>query len=143
MAIVATAAAGTSNVPRRVPLFLLGVGLFVLGPAIYAFQLHAKHLVVPWHVPLLATAGVVCMLASVWQRRGVLRGVGALVFFTVCALEWLLVGIVFKTPAYTGPAQPGRKLPAFQAALANGTPFTERDLEQGTPTVLVFFRGRW
>jgi hypothetical protein len=58
-------------------------------------------------------------------------------------MEWFLVLVATKTPAYTGPAQPGSKVPAFAAMLADGTAFTKDDLEKGIDTVLVFFRGRW
>jgi hypothetical protein len=38
--------------PRRWPLFLVGVLLFVLGPVIYAVQLYYwRQLDMPWHVP--------------------------------------------------------------------------------------------
>jgi hypothetical protein len=53
----------------------------------------------------------------------------------------LAVGV--KNPAYTGPAVAGQKVPAFAAILADGTPFTEKDLAQGNSTILLFFRGRW
>jgi hypothetical protein len=58
-------------------------------------------------------------------------------------MEWYLMGVVFRTPVYAGPAQPGKVVPTFQASLADGRPFTEADVKQGTSTVLVFFRGRW
>ena len=48
-----------------------------------------------------------------------------------------------RTPPYTGPARPGAKLPAFAANLADGSSFTEKALEGGSRTALVFFRGRW
>jgi hypothetical protein len=124
-------------------LFLAGILLVCLGPAVYIARFRSKHLDSPWYIPVLATAGVAVMALSVWRRRGVLRIILLVLFGVVCAFEWhgLLVGT--KNPAYTGPAQPGRKVPEFAAALADGTPFTEKDLEKGTPTVLVFYRGRW
>ncbi|HEV3116966.1 MAG TPA: hypothetical protein VGY58_07945 [Gemmataceae bacterium] len=48
-----------------------------------------------------------------------------------------------RTPSYTGPARPGEKLPAFAANLGGGSSFTEKDLEGGSRTALIFFRGRW
>ena len=48
-----------------------------------------------------------------------------------------------RSPAYAGPAQPGRKVPQFAARLADGTPFTSAELERGTWAVLVFYRGHW
>ena len=46
-------------------------------------------------------------------------------------------------PPYAGPAKMGEKLPAFTATLADGSPFTNSNLQEGKPTVLVFFRGHW
>lgn len=129
--------------PRSWPLFLAGVLLFVVGPVAYALQIRAKQLAAPWYVPVLATAGVVFMAASLWRRHGVVRAVFLVLFALVCGFEWYGLAVAMKTPAYAGPAQPGRKVPAFVTRLADGTPFSERDLEQGTRTVLVFYRGRW
>ena len=39
--------------PRRWPLFLLGVLLFVAGPILYAIQFSSGVLFVPWYVPVL------------------------------------------------------------------------------------------
>jgi hypothetical protein len=136
-------AATATAAPRRWPLFLLGVLLFFLGPALYVVQISLGHLWMPWYLPLLASVGVVLMLMSAWRRRGVLRIAGLMVFVLLCGVEWYLVLVATKTPLYTGPAQPGRKAPAFAATLADGTPFTNLDLEKGIPTALVFFRGRW
>ena len=41
------------------------------------------------------------------------------------------------------PAQPGNKVPAFATTLADGRTFTNHDLENGSNSVLIFFRGRW
>jgi len=46
-----------------------------------------------------------------------------------------------QRPLQPEPAQPGRKVPQFAAQFADGTPFTTADLEHGTSTVQVFFRG--
>jgi hypothetical protein len=129
--------------PRRWPLFLAGVLLFLAGPILYVVQFSQGQLWMPWYVPVLATIGVLFMIASVWQRRGVLRSLGLVAFLLLCEMEWYLVLVATKTPAYTGPAQPGTKVPAFAATLADGTAFTNDDLEKGVDTVLVFFRGRW
>jgi hypothetical protein len=53
----------------------------------------------------------------------------------------LLVGT--RTGPYTGPAQRDHKVPAFATTLADGRAFTDKDLDKGSPTVLLFFRGRW
>ena len=136
-------AATTKAPPRRRPFFFAGVLLFLLGPAMYFVQLRLGHLWMPWYVPVLASIGVLFMMVSVWQRRGVLRSAGLLLFVLLCGFEWFLALVATKSPVYTGPAQPGRQIPAFAATLADGKTFTNYDLENGIPTVLVFFRGRW
>jgi hypothetical protein len=123
--------------------FLLGGLCFLVGPAIYAAQFLQFRLTAPWFVPILATLGAFCMVLSVSQRRGVLRAVGLVVFSLVCGFEWFMMLIVFSTPTYAGPAQVGEKLPPFATTLADGTSFSDKDLQNGRPTVLLFFRGRW
>jgi hypothetical protein len=134
------------NLPARTRhsiLFVAGLALIVLGPVAYAVQLSAKNLSAPWYVPILATAGVALMLLSVWQRRGVVRILGLALFAVVCGLEWRILLVDMRTPAYTGPAQLGHKLPHFTAKLADGSPFSDKDVEKGTRTVLLFYRGHW
>jgi hypothetical protein len=124
-------------------LFAAGILLFIVGPPLYLIQFRMKHLFVPWYVPLMATAGVALMVVSLWRRRGIVRAIVLVLFAALCGLEWSMLAVGMKTPLYTGPAQPGRKLPAFTANLADGAPFTEKDLEKGSSTILLFFRGRW
>ena len=78
-----------------------------------------------------------------WMRRGVARTIGLVLFAVVCGLEWFLLAVGTATPLYSGPAEAGRTVPAFTSNFADGTPFTEEDLKRGSPTVLLFFRGRW
>ena len=140
---VEPAAAAVIARPRHWPLFLAGILLFLLGPAAYVVQFRLKHLGAPWYVPILASAGAALMIASVWRRRGVVRTIVLVLFAVVCGLEWQVLLVGSRSPVYTGPAQPGRKVPQFTATLADGRPFSESDLETGISTVLVFFRGRW
>ena len=128
---------------RQWPLLLTGILLFFLGPALYFVQLHLKHLDMPWHMPLLASAGVVLLIVSVRRRRGVARMLVLVSLTIICGLEWFFLLVGTTTPVYTGPAQVGRKVPEFTASLADGTPFTQKDLENGSATLLLFFRGRW
>jgi hypothetical protein len=128
--------------PRQQPLFLLGVLLLFLGLGIYVVQFSMKQFVTPWHVPILGTLGVVLMCVSVWQHPGTLRIAGLVLFVLLCGCEWFFL-VASKTPSYDGPAQPGSKMPVFAAALADGSAFTDKDLEKGKPSVLLFFRGRW
>ena len=139
--------------PRAWPLFLIGFLLFVLGIGINVGLLFAEYLKTPWYVPILGTLGVLCMGASVVQRFGWLRCVGLVFFTIVCAAGWIMIVWFARTPAYTGPAQPGHKLvdhhkdqdggPAFTAAFSDGTPFTAETLEDGKRTAIVFYRGHW
>ena len=132
-----------SPAPRRWPLFLLGVLLFVFGPVLYAAQLGMSVFTVPWYVPILATVGACLMALSAWRRPGILRGVGLALFVLLCGVEWFFLSVGTRTPPYAGPAQAGQKIPEFTTRLADGSAFTNHDLENGNPTVLLFFRGRW
>jgi hypothetical protein len=129
--------------PRRLPLFLFGFLLFVLGPIIYAFQFSAGVLTVPWYVPILGTVGVLLMLASIVRRPGVVRIALFVLFLLVCGFEWFFILFGANTPPYRGPAQAGRQLPAFTTTLWDGSSFSDKNLAEGKSTVLVFFRGRW
>jgi hypothetical protein len=129
--------------PRRWPFYLFGVLLFLIGPAIYFFQFRSAHLVVPWYLPILASLGVGCIILSVMRRRSVLRIVGLVLLTALCGLEWYFLVVVAKNPDYQGPAQVGRPLPTFVTTRADGKPFSNKDLETGTSTALVFYRGHW
>jgi hypothetical protein len=123
-------------------LFPLGWALLLGGLIVYNVQLFAlKQFVVPWYVPILATAGVVVMLVALRRRWTVLRIVGLVMAVLVTGLEWSFLLALSRMPAYAGP-EIGQKVPTFAAVRADGSPFTDSDL-QGKRTVLVFFRGHW
>ena len=124
-------------------LFFAGIALFVLGPVWFVVQFRLKNLGPAWYVPILSSAGVLLLIASVWRRRGIVRTVFLMLFAIVSGFEWFVFTVAARSPAYAGPAQPGRKVPQFAACLADGTPFTTADLKKGTTTVMVFFRGHW
>jgi hypothetical protein len=128
---------------RSWPFFLAGLLLFLLGPGIYFVQVSMHNLTMPWHVPILATLGVALMALSIGKRRGIVRSIGLVFFIILCGLEWFFLLSLTKTPDYVGPAQPGRPIPEFATAYADGSPFTHKDLEDGRRTALIFFRGRW
>ena len=122
----------------------LGVGLFLLGFVLYfvqAFQF--KHLVTPWYMPILFTLGVLLALVSVRQRPTWTRVIASLVLALLCAGEWYFILSMSRLPEYKGTVQVDKKIPEFTTTLADGAPFTEKDLQKGTPTVLVFNRGHW
>ncbi len=143
MSSVEPSPSGSVSPRRHWPLFLAGILLFLVGPPIYVVEFRLGRLGVPWYVPLLASAGLALMTASVWRRRGAVRIFLLALFTLVCGLEWFVLAAGTKSPPYAGPAQPGRTVPEFSAKLADGTPFTDQDLRQGRSTVLLFFRGRW
>ena len=60
----------------------------------------------------------------------------------VTAVSWALL-LGDRVPAYTGPVTVGQPVLAFATKRADGSPFTQRDLEGDQDNVLVFFRGRW
>jgi hypothetical protein len=123
--------------------FWAGIGAGLLGPALAAAQFSLKHLFVPWYSPVLATFAVVLLLVAVARRRSILR-VGALVAVaTFAGLQWYILVVVVKLPAYEGTTQPGEPFPAFHSSLSDGRPFTEVDLRDGSRRAMVFFRGRW
>ena len=90
-------------------------------------------------MPALALLGVALVAASLWQRRTAWRVIAlvALGGFEVMALN------AMRLPPYTGPVAVGKPFPAFEARLADGTPFTQADLAGASHTAMVFFRGRW
>jgi hypothetical protein len=140
---------GESLPPADIPrsrhwlLFFAGIALFVVGPVWYVVQIRLKNLGAAWYVPILSSAGVLLLILSVCRRRGIVRIVFLMLFATVCGSEWFILTVAARSPAYTGPAQPGRKVPQFAAQLSDGTSFTTAELERGNSTVLVFFRGHW
>jgi hypothetical protein len=122
----------------------LGIGLCLLGLVfnfVQIFQL--KYLVTPWYLPVMVTVGVLLVLVSVRQRPTWTRGIVFLVMALLCAGAWYFILSLSRLPEYQGPVQVSRKLPEFTTSLADGRPFTEKDLQQGIPTALVFYRGHW
>jgi hypothetical protein len=141
----------TLPTPRRYPgrlLVALGLLLAALGIAGYAAQLagYADRLGVhrlynPWYVPIAATVGALLLVASLWQARSVWRWVALVLLVLLAGFEWTaLLGA--RLPAYAGPVAKDKPFPEFTTERADGTAFTQRDLE-GEDNVLVFFRGRW
>src|SRR5262245_56741840 len=47
------------------------------------------------------------------------------------------------TLAYTGPVKYGQPFPTFATTVADGSTFTQTDLQGNQHTVTVFFRGHW
>lgn len=120
-----------------------GIAASLLGlPLIYA-QFSLGYLVTPWYSPALATLGALLLLCALVRRVSVFRVVVLLLLLALAGFQWFLMGAKLKLPAYEGPAQAGERFPAFSSARADGEPFTDADLRDGSRRVMVFFRGRW
>ena len=131
-----------SRPPGRSWLFL-GMFLAVGGVALnLVLMFAAKILITPWYVPLLGTLGVTLIVLALMRSRSVWRWT-AVVFFTLfVALQWWAV-LAMGLPAYTGPVKDGQSFPAFTTTLADGSAFTQTDLQGDQNTIMVFYRGHW
>src|SRR5260370_25313745 len=89
-------------------LFLvLGLGLAILGVIGYAVQITTRHLTTPWHMPCLATLGVLCLVVSLWRRRTVWRWLALVLVVLLAGFEWTFL-LAMRLPAYTGPVAAGQ-----------------------------------
>jgi len=122
----------------------LGVGLSLLGLVLYLVQiLLLKLLVTPWYLAFVFTGAALLALISVRQRPTWTRGIALLILALLSAGEWYFLLSMSRLPEYQGAVQVERTIPDFTTTLADGSRFTEKDLQKGVPTVLVFYRGRW
>jgi hypothetical protein len=127
--------------PGRLML-ALGVVVPAAGVAGYAMQVWAQRLTTPWYMPVLGMLGLVCLVVSLWQARSIWRALALILILLLTGAEIaMLVG--GRQPPYAGPVAEGQPFPAFTTMRADGTPFTQRDLQGKHDNVLVFFRGRW
>jgi hypothetical protein len=123
-------------------LLALGLVVAAAGVAGYAVQIWTARLTAPWYLPCLGTLGLLCLVGSLWQARSIWRVLALILVLLLAAAEWaMLLGA--RQPPYAGPVAVGQPFPAFATARADGTPFTQRDLEGEQHSVLVFYRGRW
>jgi hypothetical protein len=123
--------------------FWAGIITCLLGLALVFVQFGLKYLFVPWYSPILVTLGAVLLFLSVVSHRSITRIVALVLVTALAGFEWYVLTSMMKLPDYVGPAQPGKQLPHFRAMLADGRPFTEADLSDGSRRVMTFFRGRW
>jgi hypothetical protein len=123
-------------------LMLLGLGLAALGIAAYVGQLRLQRLAVPWYMPAMALIGAALVAVSLWERRTIWRALALIVVVLLGGFEVMALNAM-RLPPYSGPVSVGRPFPAFEAKLADGTPFTQASLAGGRHAVMVFFRGRW
>jgi hypothetical protein len=120
-----------------------GIGLSLLGIAVYAIQVVLGHLFVPWYLLIVLTGGVLLIARSIVLRRTVTRIIVLGMFGLLTGFEWYFLLSLSRLPAYDGPARVGQAIPSFRTELADGRAFSDADLRDGKTTVLTFFRGRW
>ena len=106
-------------------------------------QFSQGFLFVPWYIPAISMIGALLVLAAFMRSRSIVTGILVVLMLAFAGLEGFVLGVAMKTPDYTGPATAGNPMPSFTTAYADGRPFTDKDLADGRPTVLTFFRGRW
>jgi hypothetical protein len=135
-----------SAVPRSRGRAYLWAGVLagLLGPALVVAQFQLlKHLAMPWYSPILATLGALLLVVALARRRSIPRVIAFVLVAAFAGLQWYLLAVLMKLPAYEGPARAGEPIPAFRTTLADGRPFTEEDLRDRSRHVMTFFRGRW
>ncbi len=142
MSTIASAPSATDRSRGRA-FFWAGIAAFLLGPALVVVQFRQNYLAVPWYCPVLATLGALLLLVAERRRGTILRKVVMLVVLCLAGLEWAVLVEFMKLPPYKGPLEVGKPFPAFHSTRADGRPFTQADLRDGSRHVLVFFRGRW
>jgi hypothetical protein len=125
-------------------LLWAGLGACVLGVGLMIAQFSLKRLdFVPWYAPALATVGALLLAVAFLRRPGVLRGLVLLLVVVLAGYLWFVLAGAGQLPAYNGPARAGERVPEFRTTLADGRPFTDADLRDGSRRAMVFFRGRW
>jgi hypothetical protein len=132
----------TARNPAR-SLLLLGMFLAVAGYVLMMLLMFAaKILITPWYAPLLGTLGVALIILAVMRSRSIWRWTALVIFTLFVAFQWYAL-FAMRTPAYTGPVKDGQPFPAFATTLADGSAFTQADLQGDQNTLMVFFRGHW
>jgi hypothetical protein len=132
----------TSRHPGR-SLLLSGVFLAVAGPVVMiVLMFAAKILIAPWYAPLLGTFGVVLIVLALMRSHSFWRWTAVVIFTLLVGFQWYAL-LAMRTPAYTGPVKDGQPFPAFASTLADGSAFTQAELQGDQNTVMVFFRGHW
>ena len=135
----------SAPVPRPYPgrlFLLLGLALPFGGIVAYMLQFLAHRLMAPWYVPCLAVLGLLFIAVSLWQARSAWRVLALLLVLLLTCAECALL-LAMRLPAYTGPVAVDRPFPVFATLRADGTTFTQADLQGEQDNVMVFFRGRW
>src|SRR5262245_45245751 len=117
-----------------------GLGLVLLAFGMVAVQYGVlKWLKTPWHVPILFTLGAFFLMLAVARRRSVVRIALLVLVVALAGFEWFFMTSMSRLPSYEGPARAGEPIPAFQTKFADGRAFTDKGLQDGKGSVLVFF----
>lgn len=135
--------AGLTTPPRVWPWIGVGILCIVLGPLLLWGQMTWHRMGMPWYIPGLASVGVCAMLVAAYRRRSLLPRIAASLALLLCLFEWYALAIGTRTPEYVGPLALNQPFPAFATELVTGESFSQRNLGQGKPQLLIFFRGRW
>ena len=132
----------TARHPGRF-LLLLGMLVAVAGPVLnMVLTFAAKILITNWYGPLLGTLGLALIILALMRARSIWRWTAAVLVTLLVGFQWWAL-FAMGLPAYTGPVKDGQPFPAFATTLADGSAFTQADLQGDQNTVMVFFRGHW
>lgn len=124
-------------------LFWGGAALAIAMIGVYIAQVAwARMLFTPWYLPIGGTLAALVVLLTLGRPLRWWRVVVALLCVALAGLEWFFL-LAPVLPQYSGPIAKGSPLPAFQARLADGTPIDATYFQNGRPSVVVFFQGRW
>jgi len=102
----------------------------------------AKILITNWYGPILGTLGLALIILALIRSRSIWRWTAVVIFTLLAGFQWWAL-FAMGLPAYTGPVKGGQTFPAFATTLADGSAFTQADLQGDQNTVMVFFRGHW
>lgn len=120
----------------------LALVLLAIGAVFVQFGV-LKWMKTPWHVPILLTLGALSLALAVARRRSVVRIVLLVLVVALAGFQWYFLMSLSRLPSYDGPARAGQPIPTFKTKYADGRSFTEKDLQDGKRSIMVFFRGRW
>jgi hypothetical protein len=134
----------TNERSRGRGLFWLGLLACLLGPALAAAQFALlQRLDIPWYSPALASIGALMLLLSAAKRPTIPRVLFLVFTAAFAGFQWYAVTTLMKLPEYQGPIAAGKSIPPFTSTFADGKPFSEADLRDGSRRMMVFFRGKW
>ena len=134
--------AGTLRHPGR-SLLLLGGLVALAGPVLMILLVFAaKILITNWYGPLLGTLGLALIILALMRSRSIWRWTAVVIITLLVGFQWWAL-FAMGLPPYTGPVKDGQTFPTFATTLADGSAFTQDDLQGDQNTVLIFFRGHW